>query len=224
MDISGILEEHKNKFRSVQVERLIPVEFDLGLLASFDINMLDNEKLKAGQKARDKYLAEISRDGAQLVFNELFNLPTVVDEDSVYATLPKQTTVLPREKPIPKEKPMTRWEKFAKIKGIQKQKKSRMVFDEDQGEWRARYGYKGVNNDGQDQWLIEVPGNADPYQDQFQKRREEKKERIAKNSRRHQRNVEENMALEKGLKPQQMRKHQLQRALVMSKGSTASLG
>ncbi|KAI8324240.1 RRS1-domain-containing protein, partial [Martensiomyces pterosporus] len=224
MDVSGILEEHKNKFKSVQVDRLIPVELDLGLLASFDINMLDQAKLKASQKARDNYLKEVSRDGAQLIFNELFNLPTAVDDDSVYATLPKPITVLPREKPIPKDKPQTRWEKFAKIKGIQKRKNSRMVYDEEQGEWRPRYGYKGVNNDGQEQWLIEVPGNADPYKDQFQQRREEKKERIEKNSRRRQRNVEENMALEKGLKPQQMRKHQLQKALVMSKGSTASLG
>ncbi|KAJ2453331.1 Rhodanese- sulfurtransferase [Coemansia sp. RSA 2336] len=223
MDVSGILEEHKNRFKSVQVDRLIPVEHDLGLLASFDINMLDENKL-ASKKKRDAYLMELSREGAQMLVNELFSQPTSVDDDSVYAVLPKITTTLPREKPLPKEKPMTRWEKFAKIKGIENRKKSRMVFDEEVGEWRPRYGYKGVNNDDQKPWLIEVPGNADPYEDQYQVRRDEKKERVDKNKRRQARNMEERAATERGLNPREMRKRELQHALVMSKGSTASMG
>ncbi|KAJ2458716.1 Rhodanese- sulfurtransferase [Coemansia sp. RSA 2424] len=224
MDVTGILDEHKNRFKSIQVERLVPVEFDLGLMACFDVNMIDETKLVASQKSRDAYLQELSREGAQLMINELFSLPTTVDEDSVYATLPATRTVLPREKPAPKEKPMTRWEKFAKIKNIQNKKKSRMVYDEDQGEWRPRFGFKGVNNDDQKPWLIEVPGNADPYDDQYKARREEKKERIDKNKRRAQRNFEENLAVEKGMKPREMRKRELQSALVLSKGSTASMG
>ncbi|KAJ1648174.1 Rhodanese- sulfurtransferase [Coemansia erecta] len=224
MDVSGILEEHKNKFKSIQVDRLIPVEFDLGLLSCFDINMLDENKLKSNPTTRNNYLKELAREGAQLLINELFSLPTTIDEDSYYATLPKPTTVLPREKPVPKEKPMTRWEKFAKIKGIQKRKSSGKVFDEATGEWRQKYGFKGVNNDDQKPWLIEVPGNADPFEDQYKVRREEKKERIEKNKRRSQRNYEERVAVEKGIKPHEMRKRELQKALVMSKQSTASLG
>ncbi|KAJ2151498.1 Rhodanese- sulfurtransferase, partial [Coemansia sp. RSA 637] len=161
MDVSGILDEHTSRFKSVQVDRLIPVDHDLGLLSSFDINMLNESKLNAGPKKRDAYLLELSREGAQLLVNELFSQPTTVDEDSVYAMLPKITTTLPREKPLPKEKPMTRWEKFAKLKGIESRKKSRLVFDETSGEYRPRFGYKGVNNDDQKPWLIEVPGNAD---------------------------------------------------------------
>ncbi|KAJ2845660.1 Rhodanese- sulfurtransferase, partial [Coemansia brasiliensis] len=213
MDVSGILEEHKSRFKSVQVDRLIPVEHDLGLLASYDINMLDEGKLSASKKKRDAYLLELSREGAQMLVNELFNQPTSVDDDSVYAVLPKITTTLPREKPLPKEKPMTRWEKFAKIKGIENRKKSRMVFDENAGEWRPRYGFKGVNNDDQKPWLIEVPGNADPYEDQYQVRRDEKKERVDKNKRRQARNMEERAATERGLNPREMRKRELQRAL-----------
>ncbi|KAJ2355375.1 Rhodanese- sulfurtransferase, partial [Coemansia sp. RSA 2618] len=224
MDVSGILEEHNSRFKSVQVDRLIPVEHDLGLLSSFDINMLNESKLGAGQKKRDAYLMELSREGAQLLVNELFSQPTSVDEDSVYATLPKVSSTLPREKPLPKEKPMTRWEKFAKIKGIENRKKSRLVFDEGTGEYRPRFGYKGVNNDDQKPWLIEVPGNADPYADQYQERRDEKKERIEKNQRRQNRNAEERAAAERGMNPRDMRKRELQRALVMSKGSTASMG
>ncbi|KAJ2598153.1 Rhodanese- sulfurtransferase [Coemansia sp. RSA 1722] len=224
MDVSGILDEHKSKFKSIQVDRLIPVEFDLGILSCFDINMLDENKLRSNPTTRNNYLKELSREGAQQLVNELFSLPTTVDEDSYYATLPKPTTVLPREKPVPKEKPMTRWEKFAKIKGIQKRKTSGKVFDEATGEWRLKYGFKGVNNDDQKPWLIEVPGNADPYEDQYKVRREEKKERIEKNKRRSQRNYEERVAVEKGMKPHEMRKRELQKALVLSKQSTASLG
>ncbi|KAJ1823081.1 Rhodanese- sulfurtransferase [Coemansia sp. RSA 2599] len=224
MDVSGILDEHKSKFKPIQVDRLIPVEFDMGLLSCYDMNMLDEKKLRSSPTARNNYLKELSREGAQLLINELFSLPTTVDEDSYYATLPKPTTVLPREKPVPKEKPMTRWEKFAKIKGIQKRKSSGKVFDEATGEWRRKYGFKGVNNDDQKPWLIEVPGSADPYQDQYKVRREEKKERIEKNKRRSQRNYEERVAVEKGMKPHEMRKRELQKALVLSKQSTASLG
>ncbi|KAJ2749332.1 Rhodanese- sulfurtransferase [Coemansia nantahalensis] len=224
MDVSGILEEHKSRLRPVQVDRLIPVDHDLGSLAGFDINMLNDAALQTDTDAREAYLQSLSREGTQLLVNELFSLPTVVDDDSVYAALPKRTTVLPREKPVPKEKEMTRWEKFAKIKGIQKRKRGAMVFDEAQGEWRPRFGFKGVNNDGQQPWLLEVPQNADQYQDQYQVRREEKKERIAKNMRRQQRNTEESAAKDVGLSPYKMRKRDLQSALVLSKGSTASMG
>ncbi|KAJ2720763.1 Rhodanese- sulfurtransferase [Coemansia sp. Benny D115] len=224
MDVSGILEEHKNKFKSIQVDRLIPVDFDLGLLSCFDINILDNNKLSQPSEARETYLRELSREGAQLMINEIFSLPTTVDDDGIYATLPKMTTPMPREKPVPKEKPMTRWEKFAKLKGIQKRKSSGKVYDEERGEWRRAYGYKGMNNDDQKPWLIEVPGNDDPYADQYQKKRDEKKERIEKNKKREQRNAEERMAVEKGMKPHEMRKRELQKALVLSKQSTASMG
>jgi regulator of ribosome biosynthesis len=58
------------------------------------------------------------------------------------AELPKPTTVLPREKPAPKPKEETRWEAFAKEKGIKKRKRERMVWDEEKKEWAPRWGYK----------------------------------------------------------------------------------
>ncbi|KAJ2296290.1 Rhodanese- sulfurtransferase, partial [Coemansia sp. RSA 2702] len=62
------------------------------------------------------------------------------------------------------------------------------------------------------------------YADQYEVRREEKKERIEKNKRRQSRNLEERAATDRGLNPRDMRKNELKRALVMSKNSTASLG
>jgi len=44
--------------------------------------------------------------------------------------LPKRSSLLPREKPIPKDKVLTKWEKFRIEKGITtREKRSRMVFD-----------------------------------------------------------------------------------------------
>jgi regulator of ribosome biosynthesis len=61
-----------------------------------------------------------------------------------------------REKPLPKAKPETRWERFAKAKGIQQTKRSRMVFDEAAQEYKPRFGYKRAN-DVENDWLIPVP-------------------------------------------------------------------
>ena len=48
---------------------------------------------------------------------------------------------IPREKPIPK-KEETKWESFARSKGIKKHKKERMVYDKNAKEGRPRWGYK----------------------------------------------------------------------------------
>lgn len=49
---------------------------------------------------------------------------------------------MPREKPIPKEKEKTKWEKFAAKKGIKASRKDgKKVFDEEMGEWRDKYGF-----------------------------------------------------------------------------------
>ena len=47
---------------------------------------------------------------------------------------------------VPKPKPLTRWEKFAKLKGIQNRKQSRKVFDEATGEL-IQPAYKGRNQE-----------------------------------------------------------------------------
>ena len=68
---------------------------------------------------------------------------------------------------VPKPKPLTRWEKFAKLKGIQNRKQSRKVFDEATGEWVPRWGYKGANDDGANDWLIPVRQNAGIVEESF---------------------------------------------------------
>jgi regulator of ribosome biosynthesis len=166
----------------------------------------------------------LNRDNAQLLFNQIFKLPVESTDAGLLAKLPESTYILPREKALPKAKPMTRWEKFAQIKGIQKKKKERMVFDEATGEYIPTWGYGGGKKDKTKDWLLEVPGSADPMEDQYAKLREEKKERVEKNKKRQKRNEEEAVAKSKGQDPRQVKKKQLQDAIAVTKRSTASLG
>lgn len=70
---------------------------------------------------------------------------------------------MPREKPVPKEKEKTRWEKFAAKKGIKgKKRDGKLEFDEASKEWKPKYGYKGKKSgDVQDDWLVEVDDKAE---------------------------------------------------------------
>ncbi|CAG8549095.1 3358_t:CDS:2 [Ambispora gerdemannii] len=233
MDVSAQLETQSSKYKPITVEKPISLEFDLGLLAGYDTNTLDDQKLKS--KNIDEYLKEYTRDGAQLLINELFKLPVSVEDAGVFAQLPDVTTVLPREKPIPKAKPLTRWEKFAKVKGIQKRKKDKLIYDDEKGEWVPRWGYKGSNDDGANDWLIPVSNNDDPYEDLFAKRREGKKQRIEKNNSRHQRNLEEaatqqnkntttNPRIVATPNQRSVRKAELNKQVAISKLATASIG
>ena len=78
--------------------------------------------------------------------------------DGVLLTLPPCTTPLPREKHLPAPKQETKWEKFAKKKGIKDKKRGegKMVYDEAKGEWVPKWGYKGKNKEGEGDWIVEV--------------------------------------------------------------------
>jgi hypothetical protein len=55
--------------------------------------------------------------------------------------LPKPLTILPRAKPVPKPKPLSRWERYRLEKGLApKQKKSRMIWSELANDWVPRWG------------------------------------------------------------------------------------
>ena len=108
----------------------------------------------------EECLQSTARDGIQVLLASLFSLPTTSSEDGPLAQLPPPTTQLPRSKPLPKPKPPTKWEKFARAKGIQKTKKDKKVWDEEKQEWVNRWGKDGKNREVEEQWLTEVPANA----------------------------------------------------------------
>eukprot|EP00452_MALV-II_sp_L67-6_P000166 gene166-39_t len=115
--------------------------YDLPDLACFDITSFP--------KGAD--LAAVSRDNTQLLVNKLFTaLPQEKTDTGIVGILrnhleaPKSTFRVPREKPVPTEKAMTRWERFAQEKGIKKKKRSRLVWDEITKDWVPRWGYKSI--------------------------------------------------------------------------------
>ena len=83
-------------------------------------------------------------------------------------TLPYPSQPLPRWKPLPKPKQPTKWEQFARKKGIGKfggslkgganleDRRKNLVYDEESGEWVKKWGYKGANKKDENQWLVEL--------------------------------------------------------------------
>ncbi len=69
------------------------------------------------REQRESFLLELARENTQLLINSIWNLPTERVEDVVVAKFPPPTFRLPREKPVPKPKVPTKWEKYAKEKG-----------------------------------------------------------------------------------------------------------
>ncbi|KAI6227428.1 Ribosome biogenesis regulatory protein [Aphelenchoides fujianensis] len=168
------------------------------LVDAGNLLVLDREAYEFDKKPKvvpsDEELLAISRDNVQLLFNSVFKLPRSVVEDATCAELPDQIFGLPREKPVPVQAPMTRWEKFARSKGIgAKNNRDKKVWDEETETWKPRYGYNRGNDNTKD-WLIEIPDQKDPNVDYFQERNDAKKERVAKNQLQHLKNVKRQMA------------------------------
>ncbi|KAK6509113.1 Rhodanese- sulfurtransferase [Arthrobotrys musiformis] len=172
----------------VTVTKPIPLTYDLAHLTAFDSNPLP----PLTPQSLEQTLHSTSRDAAQLLINQILTtVPLTSTQDGVFATLPAPITPLPREKPVPKPKEPTTWEKFAKKKGIAaKAKDGKMVYDEVSGEWVPKWGYKGNNKNGEDDWLVEVDEskqedvNANPRG----LSRAERVERVRKNERQQRKN------------------------------------
>lgn len=184
--------------------RPVPYQFDLRDLCVYDENFLydlrsnDMEAIKSNM-----------RDAAQAFVNRIWKLPSKESDDktTILAELPEfyakpkhQLTIeeenlvkskLPRAKPIPKAKPLTRWQKFAKEKGIKKTKRSRLVWDDQKKDWVPRHGKDSKLNQEMDSWLVEVPNGADDITqgDMYSKMRREKKDRVKKNLVRMRKNL-----------------------------------
>ncbi|KAI6206698.1 Ribosome biogenesis regulatory protein [Aphelenchoides besseyi] len=174
---------------SVEVEKTVEPLVDPGNLL-----VLDRETYEFDKKSKivptNNQLKEISRENVQVLFNSVFKLPRSTVQDAICAELPDQIYGLPREKPVPQQQPLTRWEKFARSKGITSNR-DKKVWDEETKTWKPRYGYNRGGKEGD--WLIEIPDQKDPNVDYFQERANQKKERVAKNQLQNLRNVKRRM-------------------------------
>lgn len=72
-----------------------------------------------------------------------------------------------------------------------------MVYEEETGEYKPRFGYKRIKNGLEDIPIVEVKEGQDPYQDPWQVDRQEKKERIKKNQKNQFKNEQHRLKLQK---------------------------
>ena len=136
------------------------LEVDLASLTATDIDF----HLKAeGGVPNEHELLNSARQCVQAVFSQLHSLPQERDGHLSVVKLPDPKSQLPRYQPLPKPKPLTRWEKYSREKGVSNKKRSRMVWDDGAQEWKPRWGYKRASNKPEDQWLVEVSTNFHTY-------------------------------------------------------------
>ncbi|XP_042465413.1 ribosome biogenesis regulatory protein homolog [Zingiber officinale] len=153
-------------------------QVDLGNLMAFD-PAHHFESIPSSREELTKACLEKGTELVQAIANVLFALPSTEDRDGPIVRLPQPTTKLPREKHFPKPKPPTKWELFAKTKGIKPRKKGKRAFDEQTGAWKRLHGYDRVNDD-KDIPIIEAKLTDEPGEDPFSKRKAEKKKRVEK--------------------------------------------
>nr|CAG4641161.1 EOG090X0CBY [Eulimnadia texana] len=188
--LASIADAEAENLKSIEVEKPLELEFDLGNLLAVDNNDLDLNALRSN---REQYLLHLARDNTQLLINKIFQLPTERVEDVIVAKLPAPTAVLPREKPVPKPKPPTKWEQYAKEKGIVKRKKSNLVFDEELKKWVPRYGYQKAKAEKEKNWVVELSDKNAASADPRSKLKIDKEERKARNELQRLRNIAKGM-------------------------------
>lgn len=183
LDGTALVAASSSKYKPTTVDQgPTPYQFDLGLLTSINPNPVSSTS--------DAVLLSRARDGVQSLINQIFALPITRDaEYGPLAALPAFTTPLPREKSMPKPKPLTKWEKFAKQKGIQSRKKDKMIFDEQTQQWVPRWGYKGANKDLEDQWIHELKNNGETDMDPAKTAKKERLAKKTKNDQQHRANL-----------------------------------
>jgi len=185
--------------RSVTVSKPIPFTFDLGYLLCNDANPVP-------PSPSQHEIASIARDCGQALINQLLTVCPIKSHptDGVLISLPPPITPLPREKPLPVAKEETKWERFAKKKGIKDKKRGegKMVYDDEKGDWVPKWGYKGRNKEGESSWLVEVDEKKELSLKASETirglDRRERLERVRRNERKQRAN--ESKARRKGIK------------------------
>ncbi|KAI9603159.1 hypothetical protein H4Q26_002473 [Puccinia striiformis f. sp. tritici PST-130] len=163
-DVSHIL-ALKSKRKSVTVQREIPIDLDVGLLAAFDPNPIDD----LNTTGREEYLKESARDSIQVLVNKLFGLTTTLTDEGVVANLPGHD------------------------KGIApKPQRDRMEFDESKQEWVNRWGFNGKNKDEESAWIREIKPSEELTNPglEINHAKRARKERTLKNEKQRLKNVE----------------------------------
>ena len=183
----------------------INLEYDLAYLHLLNSNHISNEK-----EITEKFLTKQANENFGSFLKECLKIREIcesrrnnLDEDlqthdftrsTFEINMPDPKTIFPRHKKIPLVKTETKWEKFAKDKGINKIKRSRMVWDDTKKDWVPRWGFKSIKQNLEENTPIleeKFGDNGDP----FLKRRLEKKLKAKKQSMREMKNKISSMSL-----------------------------
>jgi len=173
-----------------------PEEVEEESLVSIDLGALCVSDPAPITDATAKGLLATSQENVQRLIDKLLKQPLMKNDKAekmrgIIYQLPATTTQFPREKRIPRPKPLTRWEKFKKDKGVNTRKKDKLVYDEVSGKWKTRYG-RDRANDPMKAPILEVPKGWEPGDpDPFTLLRQEKKERVLHNREKERRNLVE---------------------------------
>lgn len=154
--------------------------YDLKHMAAFDFSVLHG-KLD---------FVPYTRDTVQLLVNRLFALPRQELDVGNTVELPSNEVFrLPRQKPVPKVKAKTRWQKFMEDRNMNKRKRSRLVWDEISKDWKPRWGYKSIKHSQDNaQWMHEVKDGDDPMTNPFETQDAKRKLILARQKMREVRN------------------------------------
>eukprot|EP00980_Cylindrotheca_fusiformis_P001675 scaffold381_cov138-Cylindrotheca_fusiformis.AAC.11 len=164
----------------------------------------------------EDYLLSKATTGCTQLVHALFQLPTERSDAGPLVQLPHYDEMkLPRALPPPPPKQETKWEKFAKAKGIplNKEKRSRKVWDETTGSWMYRHGFEKANSKSKEWPIMEVGANDDPYIDPWEKLRDEKRSRTDKNIESRMKNQERVGNLAKGVTSRVMKSRENSRKM-----------
>ena len=171
--------------------------YDTRRLVIIDSNNILNEKNNEKEltetiminKAKQNYISF-----ASTLFDLLLKQQGKEKEDIDYdkapdeLTLPEAILTLPRSLPIPVAKPLTKWEKYKKEKGITQRKRARMVYSEEVGDWVPRWGLGSVKKiQDSMNWVME---EKEPGVNPFEQRSNEKQLAKAKQLKRQMKNEE----------------------------------
>ncbi|KAK2727717.1 ribosome biogenesis regulatory protein homolog [Artemia franciscana] len=218
------LSEKEELLQSIHVSKHLQPEVDLGNLLLNDLDEIDLGNIKTN---KEEYLLSLSRDNLQYLVNKLYELPTERVDEVIVAKIPEPILRIPREKRVPKDKPLTKWEQYAKDKGIKKQKKSKLIWDEELNRWVPRFGFKKALAEKEKNWVMPVAKNVNPNEDQFAKANRIKEEKVAKNELKRLQNIARNT--KKAKKPvlepaAKYNTDQLNRMVHVAHTATASMG
>ncbi|XP_043508009.1 ribosome biogenesis regulatory protein homolog [Frieseomelitta varia] len=218
--------QKKNTHKSTVVNKDTEIETDLGTLLALDYNALN---LKALKSQPEEYLRSLTRDNVQILINKIWELPVERVDEVIVAKLPKQEFILPRARQIPKARPLTKWQQFAKEKGIKRKNKPKVKWDEELQKWIPTFGYKRNKAIKQKKWLIEINNKSKAAENPIADAKAAKEERKSKNELQRLRNIAKakNIKIPKvGLPTKEhfADSQQLSQAMTIARASTASLG